>query len=155
MYLHKSIFKGFFHIIMLWMGNVWRLSISVNRHIENFCRKENYIFNRFLNIAVHGSNIRLYLYDEWSVDLTNVLKLWIVASNSNSSFICVVANSMNTWSTFNLLPYTSKLSNLIFSAVVIKDTFYSTTLTWFVAARRYKKITTTTDTNICYLQSHC
>jgi len=46
------------------MGNVWRLSISVNGRIENFCRKENYIFNPFLNIAVQGSNIRLYLYDE-------------------------------------------------------------------------------------------
>jgi hypothetical protein len=108
-------------IVMLWTRNVWRLSISVNGHIETFCKKENYIFSPFLNIAVQGSNICLYLYDEWSVDLTNFLKRWIVVSNSNSTFICVVANSINTGSTFNHLQYTCKLSNLIISTVMTKN----------------------------------
>ena len=44
------------------MDNVWRLSISVNGHIENSCRNENYIFNPLLHFAVQGTNMRLHFF---------------------------------------------------------------------------------------------
>ena len=66
----------------------------------------------------------------WSVGLTNVLKLWIVASNSKDTFLCVVANSINIRSTLNLFPCTSQLSTLIpHNSHDMKPTLYSTTLT--------------------------
>ena len=46
------------------MDNVWCLSTSVNEHIENSCRNENYIFNPFLHFVVQGRNMRLHLVYE-------------------------------------------------------------------------------------------
>jgi hypothetical protein len=123
-----------------------KIILSTHSYILRF-RKKICAFICHLMYTVFPHNVTPFVL--LSVGLTNVLKYLIVASNSNDTFLCVAANSINTVSTLNPFPCTSKLSNLITRDR--KHTFCSTTLTCFDGARSYKKITTTTDTNIFYL----